>query len=121
MAVFVLEIGLLGIAGFYAYGFKITKTARNQTIASNLASGLLDDKLAIPYDNLEIKTESSQYSNDPTNPFYSWNYEIKTVFIDDNLSEQTLETNMKKIIVTISWQEADSPKNFQTASIKARH
>ena len=121
LAVFILEIGLLGIAGFYASSLKITKTARNETIASNLASGILDEELAIAYDNLEVKTESGQYSNDPANPFYSWNYEIRTVYIDDNLAEQIVETNMKKIVVTVYWQEAGSQKSFQAASIKAEH
>ena len=42
LAIFVLEIGLLGIAGFYTYSFKITKIARMETTAANLASRLLD-------------------------------------------------------------------------------
>lgn len=56
LAIFILEIGLLGIAGFYASSIKIIKTARNETTASNLASGLLDEELAIAYDNLQVSS-----------------------------------------------------------------
>lgn len=122
LAIFILEIGLLGIAGFYASSFKITKMARNETIASNLANGLLDEELAINYDNLAVETgQRTKYSTDLNNPFYNWDKQIDIAYIDDNLTVQSSETNMKKITVMIFWQESGSDKNFQTASIKARH
>lgn len=124
IAVFVLEIGLLGIASFYTYGFKITKTARNETIASNLATGLLDEQLSNNYDNLTIGAGlKTKYSTDAASPFYNWDQKIDIAYIDTNLVESYAEpdTNMKKVTVTIYWQTSDGEKNFQTASIKARH
>ncbi|KKQ73683.1 MAG: hypothetical protein US94_C0028G0001, partial [Berkelbacteria bacterium GW2011_GWB1_38_5] len=52
LAVFVLEIGLLGIVTFYSYAIQVTKIARNETTAANLASGILDNELSAAYDNL---------------------------------------------------------------------
>ena len=122
LAIFILEIGLLGIAGFYASSFKITKMARNETTAANLANGLLDEQLAISYDNLAVGTGiRTKYSTDVNDPFYTWEKRIDISYVDANLVEQTAETNMKKIIVTIFWQETDDERSFQTASIKAKH
>ena len=122
LAIFILEIGLLGIAGFYASSFKITKMARNETTAVNLANGLLDEELAIPYDNLTIGTGiQTKYSTDINDPFYDWEKRIDIFYVDADLIEQPAETNMKKIIVNIFWQEADNERSFQTASIKSRH
>lgn len=122
LAVFILEIGLLGIAGFYASSSKITKTARNETTASNLASGILDEELAIAYDNLIVSLGTkTRYTDDATSPFYNWQKKVDITYVDTNLSEQATETHMKKITVTIYWQETGSQKSFQTASMKAEH
>lgn len=122
IAIFVLEIGLLGIASFYAYSFKISKIARNETTAANLASGLLDDELTIVYDNLPVGAGTKvRYSTDQANPFYEWYKKIDIAYIDSNLAESVSDTNMKKITVTVYWQESGSEKSFQTASIKAKH
>lgn len=122
LAIFVLEIGLLGIAGFYTYSFKVARYARNETTAANLASGLLDEQLAISYDNLAVGAGTKTgYTTDVNDPFYSWQKKIDMAFIDSNLIEQPIDTHMKKITVTIYWQQDGAEKSFQTASIKAEH
>ena len=120
LAIFVLEIGLLGIAGFYTYSFKITKIARMETTAANLASGLLDEQLANAYDNIAVGSgERTPYSADE--PFNTFDKKIDVTYLDVNLTEQASETHMKKITVTIYWQVDGADKSFQTASIKAQH
>ncbi len=120
IAVFILELGLLGIAGFYASSFKIIKTARNETIAANLASGILDEQLSISYDNLQ-NVDRRKYTDDGNSPFFNWDEKIEITHVDQNLAEQTEDTGMKKILVTVYWQETSGEKNFQTATIKAEH
>ncbi|MBM2821104.1 MAG: hypothetical protein HW405_864, partial [Candidatus Berkelbacteria bacterium] len=121
ISILVLEIGLLGIAAFYASSFKVTRQARNQTIAGNLSAGLLDAEMAIAYDNLPVGPGlKERYSTDASNPFYNWSKKIDVAFIDSNLTEQGNDTNMVKITVTVYWQD-DGEKSFQTASIKSRN
>ena len=122
LAIFVLEIGLLGIAGFYTYSFKITKTARMETTAANLASGLLDEQLANAYDNIAVGSgDRTPYSPDENDPFHTFDKKIDVTYVDVNLVEQTTDTHMKKIVVMIYWQVEGADKSFQTASIKAQH
>lgn len=122
VAVFVLEIGLLGIAGFYAYSINITKMARNETTSSNLAAGLLDETLENSYDNLTVgEGTKTNYSADVSDPFYAWQKKIDVAYIDSNLQVSATDTNMKKIIVTVYFQENGQERSFQTASIKSRH
>lgn len=122
LASFVLEIGLLGIVGFYSYSFQISKIARQETTAANLASGLLDEKLAISYDNLPIGPGSKiRYSADEASPFYDYFQKIDIVYITTNLSESAIDTNMKKIVVTVFWPHGNGERSFQTATIKTRH
>lgn len=122
LAIFVLEIGLLGIAGFYAQSLQITKRARNQTIASNLAAGILDEELAITYENLPTVTRQ-KYSIDEANPFYNWDKQVDVSCIDASLNPLSCDdatAHMKKITVTIYWQE-QTERSFQIATIKTEH
>jgi len=124
LAVFVLEIGLLGIASFYTYSFKITKTARNETIAANLASGLLDEVLENSYPNMVVgEGNKTAYEATPNSPFANFQKKIDIAYIDSNLSASYLppDTNMKKITVTIYWTQDSGERSFQIASIKAKH
>ncbi|KKQ90292.1 MAG: hypothetical protein UT15_C0016G0004 [Berkelbacteria bacterium GW2011_GWA1_39_10] len=124
LAVFVLEIGLLGIVTFYSYAIQVTKIARNETTAANLASGILDNELSAAYDNLTVGAGTKiKYSTDTTSPFYAWDKKIDVAYINSSLTESynPPDTNMKKIVVTIYWQESGNEKSFQTASIKAKH
>ncbi|MEK7142685.1 MAG: hypothetical protein AAB785_00575 [Patescibacteria group bacterium] len=122
LASFVLEIGLLGIVGFYSYSFQISKIARQETTAANLASGLLDEKLAVSYDNLPIGPGlKTRYSTEEDSPFYDYWQKIDVVYITTELAESTNDTNMKKIVVTIFWPHDGGERSFQTATIKTRH
>lgn len=124
LAIFILEIGLLGIAGFYAYSFQITKIARNETTAANLAQGVLDEQIAKNYDDPTLMPTPGggtkiAYSDDPA--FANFKKQVDIAYIDSNLAVQTTDTHMKKIVVTIYWQEVGGEESFQTASIKAEH
>lgn len=127
LAVFILEIGLLGIAGFYAYSATITRTARNETTAANLASGLLDEESAKSYDALTVGAPATPtpYSTATPNPFANFQKLIDISYLDSNLNASYTQTeanqNMKKITVTIYWTEVSSQKNYQIATIKAKH
>ena len=123
IAVFVLEIGLLGIAGFYAYSFKVAKIARNQTMASNLAAGVLDEQISKSYESL-IPIDITNYSADPNNSFHNWYKQVEVSCIDADLNQLSCSdasAHMKKITVTISWTEDASAKSFQIATIKSEY
>jgi len=124
LAVFVLEIGLLGVAGFYFYSLQITKTARNETIASNLAAGFLDEELAQNFDNLVVGPPGNP--TDLESPFNNFQKQIDIAYIDSaTLTPSYTQTEanqyMKKITVTVFWPYETGERSFQIATIKAKH
>lgn len=126
LAVFILEIGLLGVSGFYAYSLNIAKIARNETTAANLAQGLLDEELAISFDNLAVGAGTkTDYSVDPASPFANFQKQVDVAYIDASLTPSYTQIptneNMKKITVTVFWPQNESEKSFQLATIKAKH
>jgi len=123
LAVFILEIGLLGIAGFYTYSFQITKSARNQTIAANLAQGLLEEQLSKSYDAPDlISVSKTAYSITP-DPFSNFQKQIDISCVDDSLTTINCDANahMKKIVVAVYWMQETVEKNFQIATIKTEY
>jgi type IV pilus assembly protein PilV len=117
LAVFVLEIGLLGIAGFYAKSFQIAKTARNQTTASNLAAGILDEQLSKSYDAL-VSVSETAYSTAPAFSNFRKQIDMSCIKADLALIDcNDANAHMKKILVTIFWTENNSEKSFQESTI----
>lgn len=117
LAVFILMIGLVGIAAFYTKSFQISKTARNQTIAANLAAAVLDQELSLAYSSID-SVSRTPYSSDTTSPFYNFEKEVTVNCLDASLQEISCATaHMKKILVTIYWQENSQSKSFQEATI----
>lgn len=124
LAVFILEIGLLGVAGFYAKSLNISRTARNETTAANLAAGLLDEQSANNYSNLAVgEGTKTAYSTEINNPFSNFSKKVDIAYINTSLVASYAEpdTNMKKITATVYWQENGAERNFQIATIKAKH
>jgi len=122
IAIFILEVGILGVSSFFASGFKIIKNARTETIATNLGSGLLDETLANSFDNIPVGTVARQkYSPNLGDPFYNYDKQIDTTYIDEYLNNSVTPTPMKKIVVTIYWTIGNQSKTFQIATIKASH
>lgn len=122
MAIFILEIGLLGIAGFFSYSLGVTKLARQETTAANLASGILDEELAKSYDQL-ANVNKTNYSPDLSSPFYQYQKQVDITCLNVNLEEPSCDSNMhmKKILVTIYWQYNGAEKNYKIATIKTEH
>lgn len=122
IAIFILGVGILGVSTFYSASIRTIRIARDETAASNLAAGLLDESISNTFDNLAVGIGTKvRYSDIPTDPFHKWSKKIDILYIDSTLAETATPTNMKKVVVTVYWTEGTSEKNFQTASIKARH
>lgn len=124
LAIFVLEIGLLGVASFYMYSSGVTKLARQETTASNLAIGLLDEQLSLSYLSLAVGHGTPvPYSNNPASPFVNYQKKVDVAYLDAYLAEtySLPDTHMKKIVITIYWTYNNEEKNYQIASIKTDH
>ena len=121
VAIGVLGIGVLGIASFFAYSTKVARSSSNTSIASNLASGVIDEELSKPYDELNPGTGAKvKVTNDTASPLYNFSKEVTISLIDSDLANSVTDEGLKKIDVTISYQEGTSEKNVQMAEVKTQ-
>ncbi len=122
VSIFILEVGILAIGSFFTFGYKITKNARTETIASNLGAGLLDETLANSFDNISVETGvRERYSLEQDDPFFNYDKRIDANYIDATLANSTSPTQMKKITVTIYWNISGQEKTYQIVAVKASH
>lgn len=122
VAITVFGIGVLGIAGFFITASQIVRSASNTTIASNLASGFIDEELSTAYDQLTPGTGTpALVSEDQSSPFYNFQKQINISCIDINLAITDCTATpspLKKIDVFIYWQERGNGKNIQMSTLK---
>jgi Tfp pilus assembly protein PilV len=103
VSVAILATGLLSIATLFPLIIKTSKTSEQETMAANLIQAKVEELFNYGYDNLKTGTiePKSRLSQDPTNPFYNYQREVKIEYLDGNLNNSTSETGLKKITVTV--------------------
>jgi len=122
VAITVFGIGVLGIAGFFITAIHTIRSSSNTTIASNLASGFIDEELATAYDQLTPGTGTpAPVSEDQSSPFYNFQKQINISCVDINLAATDcteIPSPLKKIDIFIYWQERGNEKNIQMSTLK---
>lgn len=121
VAIGVLTIGVLGVAGFFATSPMLTRSASNTSVAANLAQGALDEALSASYDELTPGTGNKvKISEDSNNPFYNFSKQRNISLVDLNLAPSATDVGLKKIDVIIYYQEGGSEKNVQMSTLKTQ-
>lgn len=126
VAIGVLAVGVVGVSYFFAGSTRITRSASNTSVASNLGQGVLDEKTVKSYNDPELNPgdgSETEFSNDSASPFYNFSKRVNISCVDINLLATdctVIPSPMKKIDVIIYWNEGNSEKNLQFSTIKAK-
>jgi len=122
VAIAIFGIAVIAIAGFFITAIQTVRSASNTTIASNLASGFIDEELAIAYGQLTPGTGTKDLiTEDQSNPLYNFQKQINISCVDINLASAdcaVVPSPLKKIDVFIYWQERGNEKNIQMSTLK---
>ena len=105
IAMAILSIGLLIIIRIFPLTAKMSKTAEQSTIAANLGQAKIEEMFSLGYDNIAIGTLESKHRLGSTadNPFYQYQRQTVTEYVDGDLNYSATETGLKKISVTVYW------------------
>lgn len=121
VAIGIFGVGVLAIAGFFATSAQTVRVASHTSVASNLASGLVDEEFSKSYEELIPATGTrTKISSDPADPFYLFEKQINIKLIDSNLATSATDVGLKQIDCFIYWQEGDNEKNVQMSTVKSR-
>ena len=105
IAMSILLIGILSIARVFPLATKISRSAEETTIAANLAQGQIESLFSLGYEDIGTGLIETKHrlAADPGNPFYNYQRQTDIRYVDANLSTSTSDTGLKKITVTVFW------------------
>lgn len=105
MAVTILSVGIIAIVTLFPLSLKVSRTAEQETIAANLAQAKIEEMFSIGFDNITIGTIEAKHrlATTSTNPFYDYQRQTTSEYVDANLNHSTSTTGMKKISVIMYW------------------
>jgi hypothetical protein len=106
---------------FFANSSTLSRLASNESIASNLAQGYIDDQLSQSYDTLAVgSSEKVRVTDDATSSLYNFYHQETISLINSNLEATAADAGLKKIEVVVSYQEGGKEKNVTLATIKTK-
>ena len=105
IAMAILTIGLLSIIRLFPVAMKVSKTAEQSTVAANLAQAKIEEVFSLGYENIPIGTMEAKHrlGTNSDNPFYHYQRQTITEYVDGNLAHSASATGIKKISVTVYW------------------
>lgn len=107
----ILTIAFIALSQSFPYGLAINKTAENETLASFLAQGKIEELHSVGYDNISLGTVSRQKLSDDEKDYrYFFERESEVSYVDSNLDDSIADLGMKKISVTVYFLNSISKK-----------
>ena len=121
ITIVVIMIGVLILANIFPIAFKISESAKQATIATNLAQAKLEELFSLNYDNIAIGVieVNERLSADPNNYLYDYQRETLTEYVDQNLQTSVSETDLKKMTVNVYYKSSalKTEKSVQLTSL----
>ncbi|GAH03867.1 unnamed protein product [marine sediment metagenome] len=119
VALSVFIVAVVVIIQLFPVGLKSSRASKNETTAINLAQAGLESAKGTAYDYV-ISEFRTRVSLDPTSPFYNFEREPIVQFVDTNLDTSEVDLGLKKITVTVFWQESGQEQEVSATYIKSR-
>ncbi len=113
MALSVFVIAVVVIIQLFPTGLRSSRASKNETMAINLAQAGLESVKGTAYDDVTSESRT-QVSSDP-------NFERESIvqFVDTNLETVGSDLGLKKITVTVFWQESGQEQEVSATYIKS--
>ena len=108
----IISIAFIGIIQSFPYGLSITKEAEQATTASFLAQQKLEELNSFGYEFVDTGIIEAKHRLSSDTSSYLYNYQRNTVvsYIDSNLNDSLIDTGIKKISVSVYYNNVLSKK-----------
>lgn len=105
IAIFVLSIGILGLATAFPAGSRIQNGLEFQSIANHLAQEELEELLSATYIDLPVGTIENEaiLGSLQESPFYLFKRTTEVSLVDSNMLPSQTDVGLKKITIVVEW------------------
>lgn len=117
VAITVLALAMLSIFAVFSLTIANTMFSKNLTMANNLAQAKIEQIASFSYDEA-VSTDRTAY-----NEKFDWqtNVQFMTIQNEELILSATGDQGLKRITITIYWQEKGREKNKSLSTLKARY
>ena len=115
VSIAIITIAFFGVIGVFPYSLNVNERAQNLTGAVYLTQAGVEKSLSLGYETLGtgVVEAKVRLSSDPTNFLYPFYRQIVVSYVDTNLVDSVSDTGLKKIVVTVFWQNPLSAQEQQ--------
>ena len=117
LAIAILVIGVLGVIQLFPAGLNSTKMSKEETIATHLTQAKLEEYQAASYDSVASENRA-RVSSDPNDQNYKYERQSIVTYINGDLTQSESDIGLKKVIVSVFWQESGTEKNVSATYLK---
>lgn len=114
VAISILIIGILAIVQLFPEGLRVGRISKQMSVANNLAQAKIEEVIAKHYDDIGtgIIENRAKVDSNPESQFYIYERQTEVDLVDANLNNSSEDIGLKKITISIWWQEKDHEKNI---------
>jgi type II secretory pathway pseudopilin PulG len=114
VAISILIIGILAIMQLFPQGMRVGRISKQMSVANNLAQAKMEEELAKHYDDIGVGIiePKAKVDSNPSSQFYIYERQTEVDLVDADLNDSSQNIGLKKITVSIWWQEKEQEKNI---------
>lgn len=116
----ILAVGLVSVIGTFSVGMKYSSNAKQSAQAVGIMQEAMESAIALGYDVAVGAGDKVRFSENPENPFYSYQTKTDAAFVDGNLNEIETDSGLKKITVSVFWNVSGVEKKDEAVTLIAR-
>jgi prepilin-type N-terminal cleavage/methylation domain-containing protein len=105
IAMLIFAVGITAALKTLPESNRATSRSRNLTTATNLAQQKVEELMGVPYSNADLNAGNHTDSENPINTIYNRVWDV---------TDDSPVTNMKLVIVTVTYESGDSEDNSVT-------
>ena len=119
IAVSVFVLAIFSILYAFPLQFRQTKTSQQESVAIEIAQAKIEEVISTAYEDLTegIFQPRTPYASDPSNPMHLYETQVDVSYLDADMQQSALDSGVKKITVTVFYQEFGAENQINLASI----
>lgn len=115
IALGIFTVGTLVIINLFPKGLRLGRESKEISVATGLAQERIEEIISLNYDDIPagVIDSKARINPNPQNPYYIYQREARSAYVDSNLNESITDTELKKITVTVYWIADAKEKTVQ--------
>ena len=121
VAASILTVGLVSVAGTFSVGIKYSSNTKQEAMAAGIMQETMESALSAGYGGIDAGIGSRvRFSENSSSPFYNFETQTDVSYVDGNLNDVAVDSGLKKIKVSVFWNNSGTEKKEEAVTLIAK-